>query len=306
MRIAVIGAGALGCLFGGRLAASGQEVTLVHYRQPYVDHLNNRGLRVESDLNGSGPLEVAVSATTNAATVGPVDLAMIFVKAHQTEIALDQHTACFGPDTTVLSLQNGLRHYDVLREAVGPERALAGVTYQGAVIREPGVVTHTSNGVSAFGGEASSVDHIATALEDAGFPIERVADPRSAIWAKQLISLPIKPLAALTRLTNGELVADKELVNLMAAIIAEAEAVADARNIDLPNKDYLNRVQNICEGATDHRSSMLQDVLAERKTEIDAVNGAVVDLAAEEGIPVPTNKQVTRLVRGLERSYLEE
>ena len=167
MQVAVIGAGALGCLFGGRLADNGHDVTLVHYRQPYVDELNQRSLRVVSDIDAIDTVKLSVLATTDAATVGPVDLALVFVKAHQTEGALCQHAACIGPETTVLSLQNGFGHYETLCDHVGTERALAGVTYQGAVVEEPGVVKHTNDGISTVGGEnEAAMGQVADALAD--------------------------------------------------------------------------------------------------------------------------------------------
>lgn len=306
MNVAVIGAGALGCLFGGRLATIGHDVSLLHHRQAYVDELRENGLRIESDVPDGDDIEVSITATTDANEVGEVDLALVFVKAHQTEAALDQHAACLGPETRVLSLQNGLNHYEQLVDHVGPDRALAGVTYQGAVVEEPGVVRHTSNGVSKFGGEdVAFARTIADAFDRMGFPAETIRDPRPYIWSKQLISLPIKPLAALTRLPNGRLVDDENLVALMDRIVTEAQAVAAARGIDVPAEDPVETVVEVCQGANSHRSSMLQDVLAGRKTEIDAVNGALVELADEEGIDVPANETVTWLVRGLERSYLD-
>jgi 2-dehydropantoate 2-reductase len=306
VQVAVIGAGALGCLFGGRLAADGHDVTLLHYRQDYVDVIIDRGLRIESDLDDTETVEVSVPATTDATAVGHVDLALVFVKAHQTETALEQHAACIGPETTVLSLQNGLGHYEALCDHVGEERALAGVTYQGAVIAEPGLLEHTSNGTSTFGGvDGKATACVAATLSDAGFPVETTGDPRVSIWRKQLISLPIKPLAALTRLPNGQLAADEELVDLMDRIVTEAEAVAAARGIDLSDEDFLNTVLHTCEESAGHRSSMLQDVLAGQKTEIGAVNGAIADIAREENVDVPANELVTRLVRGLEQSYLD-
>ena len=107
MQVAAIGAGELGCLFGGRLTSDGPDVTLVHYRQAYVDAINDRGLRIESDLDDTETAEVSVPAVIDAAAVSHVDLALVIVKAHQTETALEQDAACIGPETTVLSLQNG-------------------------------------------------------------------------------------------------------------------------------------------------------------------------------------------------------
>lgn len=305
VKIAVIGAGALGCLFGGRLTQADNEVCLVHHRQSYVDRLNNECLVIE-DEHGD-VTEIAVEATTDVTEFGPADLAIVFVKSHQTEAALSEHAACIGPQTSLLSLQNGLRHYDRLVEFAGEEHAFAGVTYQGAVVEEPGYVRVTSTGPSTFGGSDDAMARrIATVLEEAGFPAERVGDPRPHIWAKQLMSLPIKPLAALTHLSNGELAATPETRDLMAEIVAEAELVAASQGIDVPMDDPMAEVVATCEGSSSHYSSMLQDVWAERKTEIDDVNGAIVDLAHEEGVDVPVNELVTKLVRSLEKSYLDD
>lgn len=303
VNIAVIGAGALGCLFGGRLAKCGHNVHLLHYRQPYVDQLNEEGLTIESE-NGE-TTDIAVTATTDASEVGPVDLAIVFVKSYQTQAALAEHSACIGPETNLLSLQNGLRHYDRLLDVVRENHAFAGVTYQGAVAEKPGYIRVTSTGASTFGGTDDTAAHrIGDALLEAGFPVELVADPRPHIWAKQLMSLPIKPLAALTHLSNGKLITTPETRELMEQIVTEAKAVAESRGIDIPMDDPMAEVVATCEGSHSHYSSMLQDVRAERKTEIDDVNGAIVDIAHEEGINVPVNELATNLVRALEKSYL--
>lgn len=305
MKVAVVGAGALGCLFGGRLADAGHDVRLVHHRPEYVDRLNDRGLTIVHEDGRT--LAVDVRATTDASEGGPADLVLVFVKSHHTAAALEEHAGCIGGSTAVLSLQNGLRHYERLIEFVGEERAFAGTTYQGATVEEPGVVHVDSTGPSTFGGvDEAGARRIETALEGAGFPVERVDDPRPHIWAKQLVSLPIKPLAALTHLPNGRLAELEETRGLMAAVVAEAEAVVDHRGIDLPMDDPMAEVLAACERSRNHYSSMLQDVRAERKTEIDDVNGAIVEFAREDGLEAPVNELLTRLVRAKERSYLEE
>jgi 2-dehydropantoate 2-reductase len=304
VEVAVIGPGALGCLYGGRLADAGHDVTLVHHRQAYVDAVNDRGLSIESEVADAPSIDPAVRATTDADGVGPVDLAIVFVKAHVTDTALEQHGGCIGPGTAVLSLQNGLRHYEILCDAVGRERALAGTTYQGAVLEEPGKITQTAGGPSTFGGEDEvAAREVAAALESASLPAEVVADPVRVIWEKQLLSIGIKPMAALTRLTNEAVVVDADRRNLMRQLVTEAVAVAEARGVDLPDRDHAEEVIDICRG-TDHYSSTLQDVWAERKTEIDEINGALVEMAEEEDIDVPANRITTTLVRGLEASYL--
>lgn len=303
VEIAVIGPGALGCLFGGRLADAGHHVTLVHHRQDYVDSVNADGLRIDSEVEGAPSIELSIAATTDAETVDPVDLAIVFVKAHVTEAALDQHEACIGLDTVVLSLQNGLRHDEILREHVGPERALAGTTYQGAILDGPGRITQTAAGPSTFGGKnEAAARRVVDALDEAGLPAELTDDPERIIWEKQLLSIGIKPMAGLMRITNDRAVSTPARRDLMRQLITEAVRVARARGVDLPDRDHAEGVIEICTG-TDHYSSTLQDVWAERKTEIDEINGALLKMADEAGVDVPANRIVTTLVRGLEESY---
>ncbi|ADJ16848.1 ketopantoate reductase family protein [Halalkalicoccus jeotgali] len=304
MNIAVIGAGALGCLFGGRLTESGHDVYLLHYRQAYVDHLNEAGLTIESENDEK--TDIAVTATTDANEIGVADLVIVFVKSHQTRDALAEHAACIGPETDLLSLQNGLRHYDRLLDIADEDHSFAGVTYQGAVVEEPGYIRVTSSGSSTFGGANDGGLHrIEEILVEAGFPVELVDDPRPYIWAKQLVSLPIKPLAALTHLSNGELIETPETRTLMKEIVAEAEYVAEHHGVDIPMDDPMAEVVATCEESYSHYSSMLQDIRAKRKTEIDDVNGAIVDIAREEDVDVPINELATNLVRALEKSYLD-
>lgn len=308
MKIAVVGAGSLGCLYGGHLAASGQDVWLLHHREAHAEALQDRGIRIrgarKDEVASKAP--ITVNATTDAAEVGVADLVIILVKAHQTAQALDDHRGCIGPETIVMTLQNGLRNYDLLRDRFGDRRAVGGVAYQGGVMVEPGVVNQSSRGHSVIGGPNSdAVERVRHAFEVANLEIVSVDDPTSHIWNKQLVSLAIKPLAALTRLTNDGLVADDGLCEVMDAILTEASAIADAEGIDVDATGVVNELRETFGGESNggHTSSMLQDVEASQKTEIDEINGAIVDIADEHGIDVPTNRALTELVRGLERSY---
>ncbi|MEA5409472.1 2-dehydropantoate 2-reductase N-terminal domain-containing protein [Haloarculaceae archaeon H-GB2-1] len=153
MKVAVIGPGSLGTLYGGLLADAGHEVWLCHYRDAYVEAVERDGVRIESDILDRSVVEADVRATTDASEAGHVDLAFVLVKAHQTRDALARHEGCIGPDTTVLSLQNGLLNERILSDIVGPERVLTGITYQGGDRGDPGRVEHTYTGETRFGGE---------------------------------------------------------------------------------------------------------------------------------------------------------
>lgn len=304
MKIAVIGAGALGTLFGGWLANAGEEVWLLHHRQAFVDEV---GETVTIEHDGSS-VQAPVHATTDATTVGQVDLVLVLVKAHQTREALQQHERILGPESVVLTLQNGLQSYDILRETVAPEQALGGITYQGAELTAPGSVIQTTGGRTVFGGdnrEAAAL--IASTFEAADLgPIEVVHDPRSIIWEKQLVSLAFKPISALTRLPVGDIVADELLLAIIEDVLAEAEAVAASRGISVDAESAYEEVIDIGEANPDHRSSMLQDVEANRKTELEAITGAIVEYGQTEGIAVPRHETLYALVRGLEYGYLSE
>lgn len=304
MEIAIIGAGSLGTLFGGALARSGDAVWLVHHDPAVARTLEDEGIRIESDeFPSDGRIEV--DATADSSEIGHVDLVLVLVKTYQTRTALADHAACIGPRTRVLTLQNGLGLDRTLAEFVPEERILAGVTYQGANLRSTGVVEHTNAGETVFGGaDEAFARRVADRFRAAGFDdVTAVADPRPHIWDKQLVSVAFKPVAALTRLPNGDLVANDGVAALMERLVAEADRVARARGVDVPTDDPFERVLSLGRAAPTHRSSMLQDVDAGRRTEIMAANGAIVSLAEQEGIDVPYNAAVTSLVRGLELSY---
>lgn len=302
MKVAIIGAGALGTLYGGLLAADGHDVWLLHHRADAAATIDEEGVVIEG-VDGE-TRRVVVRATVDAAAVGPADLAVVLVKAHQTLSAVEQHAACIGPETRVLSLQNGVTNHYRLRDHVGADRTLNGVVNQGAVPLGPGHVRRSSEGLTELGGpDREFAERVAETFDSAGLETTVVDDPFDAIWKKQLVGGALKPLAALTRLTNGALVADDGLAETMLRLMEETAAVAATEGHDLDARaTHADLVERMA--GSEHRSSMLQDVEAGRKTEIEDVNGAVVELGREAGVDVPYNELATRLVRGLERSYL--
>lgn len=176
------------------------------------------------------------------------------------------------------------------------------------MVETPGRVRHTAAGGSVFGGpDRAFAEEVATAFEEASLDATVVDDPEPVIWDKQLVSLAIKPFAALTRLPNDELLEQRELRWVMERVLEEAVAVGAARGVDLPHGDpqvaASDRLDRIRERATGHRSSMLQDVDAGRRTEIDEINGAIAAFADKHDVAAPFNRLLTALVRGLERGY---
>lgn len=304
MRIGVIGAGAMGATYGGLLAAAGADVHLVDVWTAHVEAINANGLTI--DRPADGPLTVEVPATTDPTTVGPVDLAVVFVKAHQIEDALSLAAPMIDDETVVVTLQNGLDHVDRIAEFVPRERILGGATTFGAEVHGPGHVRLAGRGVNKLGGpDRAAADRVADTFTAAGLETEVVADPEAHIWHKQFTSVGLKPVAALTELLDGPIAEFEPTWSVVETLITEAIEVARARDVRILGDPIADTRELCLEVVYDARSSMLEDVLNERPTEIDAINGAVVAYGEAAGVPTPVNRMATALVKGKERSYRE-
>jgi 2-dehydropantoate 2-reductase len=295
VRVAVVGAGALGCLFGGRLAAADHEVHLLHHRTAAARELDRNGVTIE----GPAPITADVTATTDAAAVGPVDLALVLVRAHQTRAALEEHAACLGPDTLLCSLQNGLRTPAYVREAVDPDRALFGITYEAAVHEAVGRVCHTSPGETVLGGATPAArERVRAVLTGAGAPVRLTDHPRRTVWEKGLLVAATAPVLSLT----GRAVAALDcppLAPAVDALLAEGVTVATARGVDVDGDGIRATIADLATSHGDHEVSMAQDVARGRRTEVDELNGAIVAYGAENGVATPANRTVAALIRGL-------
>lgn len=299
MKIAVIGAGALGCLFGGRLAAAGHDVWLLHRRAQAASALSTRGVSIHR--KGETPLTTGIDATTTASDVGHVDLMLVLVRAHQTQTALAEHAACIGPETWVLSLQNGLRNYEYLLDRVARDRAFRGVTYEAAIAEEPGTVVHTSTGLTTFGGgDAEARATIRRTLTEADFDVETVTDPQPVVWEKGALVAATAPVLTLTGCPVTQLLTEP-LDGIVTRLLTETVRVAASQRIEIDVGTIRQTIASMADSHAEHRVSMAQDIDHGRRTEVDELNGAIVDLAEAEGIAVPANELVTALLRGLEQ-----
>lgn len=304
MRIAVVGAGAMGCWFGARLAAAGEEVVLLDRFLERAACLNAQGIRVDV----AGTLEVVpVAAASDPAALEPADLVLVCVKAHQTRGVLKAVQRLRRPDGRVLTLQNGLGSGEVLAEAVPAERLLVGVTAQGATLLGVGRVRHGGSGPTAFGpflpGADSGAD-LAERFTRAGLPAEAVADPRPRLWRKLAINCGINAVTALTGVRNGRIPELPAASALCRAAVAEAAAVAAAEGVALGEPGALgDAVLDVARATAANRSSMGQDVDARRPTEIEFINGAVVRRGSRHGIPTPVNRTLLHLIQTLEATF---
>ncbi|MDK2883312.1 MAG: 2-dehydropantoate 2-reductase [Bacillota bacterium] len=304
MRIAVVGAGAMGCIFGGTLSEAGHEVTLIDLWAEHVRALNERGLK----LTGvSGDRTIPVRATTSPEGLPQQDLVIIFVKSSATEAAVREAARLIGPATAVLTLQNGLGNAERIGSIVGPEKVVAGVTSHGGTLLGPGEVRHAGRGETVLGelcGRLTErVEKLAQVFTDAGLEARAVESVDSLIWSKLLVNVGINALTAILRVSNGELVKYPETRELVALAVEEGARVAATKGIKLIHENPVAHCLKVAEMTGPNLSSMYQDVRAKRKTEVDVINGAVVAEGEMVGVPTPVNRVLTNLIKAIEKTY---
>ena len=306
MKIAVIGAGAMGSVFGFFLAGAGQQVVLVNRWREHVEAINRAGLEMEEE---GVTHRLRVMATMDAAEVGPVDLVLVFVKSYDTASAVDAAHRITGPETLVLTLQNGLGNAETIAATVGEERTVCGTTAHGATRLGPGRVSHRGSGETVLGPFRGPVTErirqIAEVFNATGLRTRVTDNALGALWGKLLVNVGINALTAILSVPNGALLDHPGSRDLLSAAVSEASTVAARKGVVLPYADPLAHCVEVARATGSNHSSMLQDVLNRRRTEIDYINGAVVREGAALGIENPINETLMKLVQTIEASYTE-
>jgi len=295
MRVVVFGAGSLGSLVGGRLARA-HDVTLVG-RDPHVSAVQRSGLRV----TGVETFETQPAATTDGTGMN-ADLALVTVKAYDTEAAA--RTLATDEYGVVCSLQNGMGNEDVLAAHVDAP-VVAGTVTCGARLADPGHVEWLGRGTVTLGpwrpeSDTTPVERVAAAFRAADFPTDVTSDIRRRLWEKLAVNAAINPVTALARVENGAVAGEGPLAAVATAAARETAAVARADDVDLSAATATTAVETVASETARNQSSMHRDVARGRRTEIDAINGFVVDRAADRGESVPVNRVLANLIRGWE------
>ena len=301
MRVALIGPGALGCLLAAKFSLAGEKVWLVDYRPERVNLLARQGLVLKTPEGTATKVMVALGL---AGEVGPVDLAILTVKAHQTAAAVQGLPILLAAGGLALTLQNGLGNLEEMARVAGPARLLGGASILGATRLRDGEVLLAGLGLTYIGPPRDSqvssgeVRNIADLFRRAGLPCEVREDIEAVLWEKLLVNVGINPLTALLQVKNGNLLKLAPAWEVAVAAATEAKAVARASGINL-SIDPETRLREVCDATAANRSSMLQDVLAGRQTEIEALNAQVAARGERLGIPTPVNHLLTQLIRAL-------
>ena len=305
MKIAIVGAGAMGSLFGGRLAQACADVVLYDVYREHVEAVRSGGLAIEDAATG----EVTTcrpGASTDPADCRGAEVLVVFVKSTATEDAARTFRDIAGSSTIAVTLQNGLGNESILRRHFGAGRTAAGVTSQGATFLGPGKIRHAGKGPTHLGmadGRNEKLGAFARLLTEAGFETHLEADVASLVWSKLVINVGINALTAITGQVNGWLVESEETRAVMADLVGEAVSVARARGIPLSYDDPISVVFDVARKTGANRSSMLQDFDRRRPSEIEVMNGAIVREAVKAGIPAPVNATITRVIRAMERAW---
>jgi 2-dehydropantoate 2-reductase len=301
-----VGCGAVGSLFAANLAQLDDvEVWAYDVSRAHVDAINANGLR----LTGAGNVLGRPRATTDAAELPECDFGIVATKAMHTEGAIAAAAHAFA-DGAVATVQNGVGNEEVVAAYV--PRVIRGTTFPAGKILEPGVVQWDVKGETTLGpfepkpASADEIALLADACTRGGMPASAVSDARPAQWRKVIFNASTNPIGALTGLTHGRVCERADLRAIVSALVEEGKAVATAQGItlDADPEDLIDHAAKP-EVAYDHKASMLQDVEARRATEIDFLNGGIARFGRELGVPTPLNDAITRLVKGLEASWVD-
>ncbi|HUL06653.1 MAG TPA: 2-dehydropantoate 2-reductase [Candidatus Acidoferrum sp.] len=306
MRIAVIGAGAMGSVFGARLQATGAEVILYDINEDHIQAIRARGLTLG---DAAGERVVTIPATSRSAEIADADLALVLVDSNATMDAAPLLPKLLAGEGVALTLQNGIGNVEALVAVLGAQRVIAGSTMNSAAFVERGHVRHTNVGPTVIGlpegPPTEFVRALAARLSAAGFPTTASDNAMGHVWAKFVLNCAINPLCALTGLRAGEIARHPPTARLLEQVLDEVLAVAAAKGIRLPDPGLRAHV-------LDHaferynRPSMLQHVESGRRTEIEALNGALVREARRLGVAVPHNEAIWAAVSGIDARHARE
>ena len=300
--IVVLGAGAIGSYFGGRLARAGQSVTLIG-RRNHVDAINRDGLLYQS---GDTEERIAVIATTDIAAVAGAELILFCVKNFDTEAAAAKMAPHLALDAVIVSLQNGVDNAECIRRHC-KNQVVSALIYIGANIPAPGRVRHTGGGNVIIGqvgrGDSGSdlLGGIARLFTNAGIAVNIADSIETDLWIKLVMNCAYNAICALCGAPYGRMVASPEIAGVMRDVVAEVVAVARAKGVSLPG-DIAETAIKFADAMPLTMSSTAQDIAKGRRTEIDHLNGYVARQGEALGIPTPVNRTLTALMKLLEQT----
>ncbi|OLD12319.1 MAG: hypothetical protein AUI93_02815 [Crenarchaeota archaeon 13_1_40CM_3_52_10] len=302
MRFGIVGAGAIGCLFGARLRLAGYDVTLVHRDPSIVQAIQKNGVNLQ-EIDGT-LTKVRLPIRKGPAKLLGAEVLIVAVKAYDTRALAATYRGRIPSETTVLSLQNGLGNVETIQSMFKNE-VLAASTTEGAFSLGPGYVVHTGRGLTLIGdtrrSNSDTCSRVKIAFDRAGLKAKTSSNIRGVLWTKAIVNAAINPLSSLTRLTNGALAKNAEIQEIARSAVDEGISVSHAARIRLVG-DPRKLWRRILLSTRANKSSMLQDIERGKMTEIRQLNGAILSHGRMTRVKTPVNEILTKLVLGLEES----
>ncbi|MCK4364757.1 MAG: 2-dehydropantoate 2-reductase [Thermoplasmatales archaeon] len=296
MNITIMGAGAIGSLFGAKLSKNNNVILIG--RKSHVDVINKSGLKIQGKTN----LNVAIEASESAKNsfVAP-DLLILAVKSYDTEAAMKSIAPMIGDNTYVMSLQNGLDNIEKIEKFVDRKKIMVCITTHGAVFSRPGVVKHTGKGHTILGElngkKTGRIKNIARIFNEVGADTKISSDIIREIWVKAIINSSINPLTTIFQCKNGYLLENPVLDNIVEKVCMESTTIANKEGIHLSFQNMLKKTKEVTQNTADNYSSMLQSFRKGKKTEINSINGKIVDIGRIYAIDTLMNEILVYLVK---------
>lgn len=300
MKIAVLGAGAMGMLIGGMLSTV-HDVTLVDVNPTLVEHINAKGIIItEKDGSRKTVRPHAAIDTTHAA---PCDVVIVFVKAMHSKAALDNNRGLIGSDTYLLTLQNGSGHEELLQQYADDRHIVIGTTQHNSSVAGLGEINHGGSGHTVLGGIADGgidLQPIADAFLKAGLDTSVSANVKKLIWRKLFTNVSVSALTGALQCPMGFIIQSPHAWSMCQTLVKEAVAVANGDGMDFDWQEELQTVYAVCEKGPKGYTSIYADLAAGRKTEVDTISGSVVRASQRNGIPAPSHSFLVQLIHAME------
>ena len=300
MKIAVLGAGAMGSIYGGHLSIN-NDVYMIDKKEELVEKINADGLKLyENDKD----VIYHPKALLSSEGIGEVDLVIIFVKALYSRAALMENKAIIGDDTYVLTLQNGAGHEDIIEEFVPKERIIIGTTEDNGAILDNGYVRRGGKGKTNIGmlveDKKGMLDKVKECFDGCGFDTHIYSNIQQLIWDKLFTNVSLSALTGVLQVPIGFIAEDEYAWNMTVTLIKEAMQVAKAMGLEFDEDEMIERVRNTSINSPEGRTSIYADLKAGRLTEVNTISGAVVKAGDRLGIPVPSHKMIVNMVHAME------
>lgn len=300
MKIAVLGAGAMGSIYGGHLSMN-NDVYMIDKKEDLVEKISADGLKLyENDKD----VVYHPKALLSSEGIGEVDLVIIFVKALYSRAALMENKAIIGDNTYVLTLQNGAGHEDIIEEFVPKERIIIGTTEDNGAILDNGYVRRGGKGKTNIGmlveDKNGMLDKVKECFDGCGFDTHIYSNIQQLIWDKLFTNVSLSALTGVLQVPIGFIAEDEYAWNMTVTLIKEAMQVAKAMGLEFDEDEMIERVRNTSINSPEGRTSIYADLKAGRLTEVNTISGAVVKAGDRLGIPVPSHKMIVNMVHAME------